>query len=102
MIGFAVLFIVIAVSRIEILSVDEYYLTHIDDIKKDSQVVTISIRCDTILNNMDKLAPELRDEKYVPRDGIILEETQYVLRPGDTVFDVLNRAVRYNKINSNR
>jgi hypothetical protein len=98
MIGFAVLFIVIAVSRIEILSVDEYYLTHIDDIKKDSQVVTVSIRCDTILNNMDKLAPELRDEKYVPRDGIILEETQYVLRPGDTVFDVLNRAVRYNKI----
>ena len=29
---------------------------------------------------------------------MILPVTEYVLRPGDTVFDILNRAVRYNKI----
>ena len=29
---------------------------------------------------------------------MILPPTEYVLRPGDTVFDILDRAVRYNKI----
>jgi hypothetical protein len=98
LLAFAALFVFFVASRVEILSVDEYYLTHIDDIREDSQVVTLSIRCDTILDNMEKLAPELNDEKYVPRDGVILPETRYRLRPGDTVFDILSRAVRYNKI----
>lgn len=84
--------------RHEIQSVDEYYLTHMEDIKKDSETVTISIRCDTVLDNWDKLDPQLRDEKYVPSDGVILPETTYVLRPGDTAFDILNRVCRYNKI----
>ena len=34
----------------------------------------------------------------MPNDGVILEKTEYVLRNGDTVFDILQRAVRYNKI----
>ncbi len=92
------LLIAVIVNGTEIQSVDEYYLTHIDDIKPDSETVTISIRCDTILDNYGDLDKELKSEKYVPSDGIILPETEYVLRPGDTVFDVLDRAVRYNKI----
>lgn len=82
----------------KIQSVEEYYLTHIDDITEDSETVTISIRADAILYNWEKLSPELRSEKYVPKDGIILKETEYVLRPNDTVFDVLLRAVRHNRI----
>ena len=35
---------------------------------------------------------------YVPTDGVILPESEYVLRPGDTVFDILHRAVRHNRI----
>ena len=31
-------------------------------------------------------------------NGIILPKTEYVLRPGDTVFSILDRAVRYNRI----
>src|SRR5699024_1855540 len=31
-------------------------------------------------------------------DGVILEETEYVLRPGDTVFDILLRTTRHNRI----
>ena len=34
----------------------------------------------------------------MPKDGIILEETEYVLRPNDTVFDVLQRTVRHHQI----
>jgi len=96
--AFIVLFVVIIAGGTKIQSVDEYYLTHIDEIKADSKVVTLSIRCDTILNNWEYLDRQLQNEKYVPIDGVILPPTKYVLRPGDTVFDILDRAVRHNKI----
>lgn len=70
----------------------------IDEITPESKVVTISIRCDEILENYDKLDPSLRSDEYVPPDGIILAETEYALRDGDTVYDILYRAVRQNKI----
>lgn len=98
MIGVVILLVAILASGTKIQSVDEYYLTHMEDIKEDSETVTISIRCDTVLDNWDKLDPQLRDEKYVPSDGVILPETTYVLRPGDTAFDILNRVCRYKKI----
>ena len=53
--GFVILLIAVLYSGTKIQSVDEYYLTHIDEITDDSHTVTISIRADTILNNMDKL-----------------------------------------------
>ncbi len=93
-----ILLIAVLINGTEIQSVDEYYLTHIDDITPESETVTISIRCDTILDNYDDLDPALRSEEFVPPDGVILSQTEYVLRPGDTVFDILDRAVRYNKI----
>ena len=82
---------VLLVQGVHIQSVDEYYLTHLEDIGPDSETVTLSIRCDTVLRNYDKLSKSLRSEKYVPPDGVILAPTTYVLRPGDTVFDVLCR-----------
>ena len=90
--------IAVVINGTNIQSIDEYYLTHIDDITPYSETVTISIRCDTILDNYDDLDPALRSEEFVPTDGVILPPTEYVLRPGDTVFDILDRAVRYNKI----
>ena len=95
---FVILAIALLVQGTHIQSVDEYYLTHIDDITEDSETVTISIRCDTILDNWDELFPELQSDEFVPPDGAILPPTTYVLRPGDTVFDILDRAVRYNRI----
>ena len=96
--GFIILIVALLFSGTKIQSVDEYYITHIDDITKNSETVKISIRCDTILNNMGDLDKELRHDKYVPKSGILLPVSEYVLRPGDTVFDILERAVRYNKI----
>ncbi len=93
-----VLIVAVLISGTNIQSVDEYYLTHIDDITPDSETVTLSIRCDTILQNYDSLDTALRFEEFVPLDGVILPPTRYVLREGDTVFDILYRAVRYNKI----
>ena len=93
-----VLVLAIAIMGLDIQSVDEYYQTHLEDIHDGDPVVTLSIRCDAILSNYDKLDPSLRSEQYVPADGVILPKTTYVLRPGDTVFDVLLRAVRHNRI----
>ena len=90
--------IAVVINGTNIQSTDEYYLTHIDDSTPDSKTVTISIRCDTILDNYDDLDPALRSEEFIPPDGVILPPTEYVLRPGDTVFDILDRAVRNNKI----
>lgn len=93
-----ILILAIVINGTHIQSVDEYYLTHIDDITPESETVKISIRCDTVLLNYADLDPTLQSEEFVPPDGVILPETEYVLREGDTVFDILDRAVRYNKI----
>ena len=100
MIGFLLLMAVLFLKGTKIQSVDEYYLTHMEDIQEDSETVTISIRCDTLRKpeNWKKLKKQLQDEKYVPEDGVILEEMTCVLRKGDTVFDILKRACRYNQI----
>lgn len=93
-----VLISALLISGTNIQSVDEYYLTHIDDITEGTETVRISIRCNTILDNYDDLDENLRSSEFVPEDGIILPPTDYVLRENDTVFDILDRAVRYNKI----
>ena len=93
-----ILIIAVLIKGTNFQSVEEYYLTNIDDITKDIETVFISIDCSTILDNWDDLWPELKTEDFVPRDGEILGMTEYVLRPGDTVFDILERAVRYNRI----
>ena len=100
MLGVAALMVLLLVCFTDIQSVDEYYLNHMEDITADSETVTIRIVCDTLRKeeNWKKLEEQLRDEKYVPKDGVILKETTYVLRPGDTVYDLLNRVCRYNKI----
>ena len=72
-----ILLVAVIISGTNIQSVDEYYLTHIDDILEDSETVTISIRCDTILKNYGELDPALRSGEFVPPDGVILPPTEY-------------------------
>ena len=93
-----ILLLAFVISGTKIHSVYEYYLTHIDDITPQSATVTLSIECKTVLENLSVLDPALKAGDFVPEDGVILPCTRYVLRPGDTVYDILSRAVRYNKI----
>ncbi len=50
---------------------------------------TITIRCDTILDNWDNLDPA--KAPYVPGDGVILYTVDASFTQGETVFEVLNR-----------
>ena len=50
---------------------------------------TITILCDTILDNLDAL--EEGKLPYVPEDGVILPAITVEFTPGETVFDVLQR-----------
>ena len=93
-----VLLVSVLIMGTDIQSVDEYYMLHIDDITPQSQTVSLSIRCDTVLENWEKLTPSLRNSGLLPPDGVILPQTEYVLRPGDTVFDLLERVTRHEKI----
>ena len=74
-----ILLISVLIMGTNIQSVDEYYLTHIDDITPESETITVSIRCDSVLDNYNKLDKNLQSEKYVPSDGVIIEKTEYVL-----------------------
>lgn len=64
--------------------------------KKTEHTCTISVRCDTLLNNLDLLTPEKR--AVVPENGIILSEREVVFNEGESAFDVLLRELRQNKI----
>ena len=88
--------LVLLFSGTKIQSVDEYYLTNLDVITADSQTVTLEIRADTATQNRERFKQSL--QQYIPQDGVILPQQAYVLRPNDSVFDIVNRAVRHHRI----
>lgn len=57
---------------------------------------TLSIRCDTILDNMDWLNPD--KVELVPEDGVILATKTVKFYEGESVFNVLLREVQAAKI----
>lgn len=59
-------------------------------------ICTVSISCATILNNMDSLNSDKKG--LVPEDGWILKPVTVEFTEGESVFDVLNRVCRSNKI----
>ncbi len=51
--------------------------------------VNVEIDCSEIIKNYDDLSDELKSEKYVPSNGIILEETSIEVKEGASAVDVL-------------
>ena len=56
---------------------------------QEDNICTITIVCDTILDNTKNLNEE--KAPFVPKDGTILPKTQVSFSEGDTVFEVLNK-----------
>lgn len=64
--------------------------------EKKEKTCLLSVRCDTILNNLDSLDEDKIE--IIPKDGIILGEKTVPINDGDSVFDVLQRELRNNNI----
>jgi len=74
----------------------KFYKRSKSQLSEGSLHCTLSIRCDTILNNMDRL--EANKKELVPKDGIILPAVTVGFEEGSSVFDVLYKAVRQENI----
>ena len=57
---------------------------------------TLSVRCDTILDNIKRLDKE--KVELVPEDGIIFAECEVTFYEGESVFNLLLREMRQNGI----
>lgn len=77
-------------------SVEEYYAANIDVITEQSDVVTLEIRADHAVQQLHRIDASIHP--YIPADGVMLQKQEYVLRYGDTVFDIVNRAVRHHRL----
>lgn len=65
-------------------------------ISDEAKTCTLSVRCDTILDNIDWLDPE--KVELVPEDGVIFPITEVTFYEGESVFNVLHREMKQNKI----
>ncbi len=88
------------VSETELENVLETELATIseNDIIYDAETFNVSliITCETLLNNLDKLDPA--KHTLVPEDGIIYANYELEANAGESVFDILLRTTRENKI----
>ena len=91
---FVLLAVALLIMGTEFQTVEEYYLTHADEITEDSDTVYFSINCEKAVSS-GKLTDSQLEELG---NGEILSEKEYLLREGETVFDVLKRVCRFEKI----
>lgn len=86
----AVLVAVCIICVTDFKCADEYY-NETQPPKTDTiGTVTMTIRCDTIVDKSQ--------DSHIPRDGIILEETEFAIEAGDSVYDILVEATKKYKI----
>lgn len=78
-------------------SVDSHYAKE-SRTDRQTQTARMSITCDTVLDNWDDLDKALKESGDIPKDGVILKETSYHFSEGDTVFDLLKKAAKEEKI----
>lgn len=57
---------------------------------------TLSVRCDTILDNLEWLDEEKKP--FVPTDGVIFKEESVIFYEGESVFELLMREMKKNGI----
>lgn len=88
--------VVLLLNGTKFQTVEEYYMTHAEEIQPNSKTVTLSIEATTLIHTNAQIKPELR--KYIPSDGVILKPKKFVLHKKDSVFTVLQKATRQHQI----
>lgn len=64
------------------------YYSEVSDSNKNTATVVMSISCSNAVGKTDK----------IPKDGIILDDTEFSISDGETVFDILVKISKQNKI----
>lgn len=80
-------------SEEDIENTEEESYVIVEEVPVEANICTITILCDTILNNMENL--DEGKEAYVPANGTILATSSVEFEEGETVFDVLKRVCEY-------
>lgn len=62
------------------------------DIDSDELTCTLTVRCDGVLENIERLKSEKID--IIPSDGIIFPKTTVIFKSGESVFDILKREMK--------
>lgn len=87
--------LVVVVSTLNFESVDQYYNASNGQNQRIGSV-TVSIDC-CVLNNKPETVPD-NLKKFIPVDGYILKPTTVFIYENDTVFSLLKRVAKENKI----
>lgn len=68
------------------------------DVRKEEGILEciLSVRCDAVFENIDKLNKE--KTAVLPQNGIIFPKTKVVFYDGESVFNVLTRELKKNRI----
>ena len=67
-----------------------------NNVANSKRYITLSIDCKTILNNLNELPEQYHS--FVPSNGVILAEKKVSINEGDTVFDVIVKVTKMQKI----
>ena len=71
--------------------------TDVPDTNGDGRLTcTLEIRCDELLDELDRMTPE--KAALVPEDGVLLETVEVEFSGGESVFDVFRRCLREQKL----
>lgn len=76
-------------ASLEILEPDAKVKIQEEAIEKNVLSCSLAVRCDTLLDNMDSIAPE--KIHLIPKSGSILPEIEIEFSEGESAFDVLKR-----------
>lgn len=71
-------------------SAENYYTLVTEETGEIAGNVTVTVRCDKALGKTENA--------YLPPDGVVLGETALEIRAGDTVYDLLLKAARENRL----
>ncbi len=97
--------LIVPSNKKEEKSAEETEKTKITNESQDNKASTIkenrykcrfSVRCDAVLNNLDKL--DKSKHGLIPKDGIIYEAEEAEFQDGESVFDLLLREMKNNNI----
>lgn len=92
------IFLLVFAASCTIESTQQHYAAESAPPASGAGTVRISIDCKTVLDHWDELEQPLKKGDYIPKDGVILKETEYPYSDGDSVFSLLQKAAKEHKL----